>query len=75
MARYKIECCRDCPDRFPGCHGQCEKYRKERAEYDETMAEKKKEIDVKNGLDGFLYNSIERTNRQINYRSKFRRKR
>ena len=75
MARFRIECCRDCLDRFPGCHGQCEKYKQERAEYEETMAAKRREQDLKNGLNDFLYDSIERTNKHINYRSKYRRKR
>lgn len=75
MVRFKIDCCKDCATRHPCCHSHCEKYIQERAEYDETMEQKKKEIDIKHGLDGFLYESIERTNRQINYRSKYRRRR
>ena len=73
MARFKIDCCRDCPDRHPCCHGHCEKYIRERAEYDATMAEKRKETDLRNGLNGFMYDSIERTNKHINYRNKYRR--
>lgn len=34
-----FSCGRDCPDRKPGCHGQCEKYKKERAAYDKRKAE------------------------------------
>lgn len=30
--------CKDCPDRYPGCHDKCEKYRKEKAEWDKTKA-------------------------------------
>lgn len=26
--------CKDCPDRYPGCHGKCEKYQKEKSEYE-----------------------------------------
>lgn len=29
-----ISCCKDCPDREPHCHGNCERYLKERAELD-----------------------------------------
>ena len=75
MARFRISCCKDCATRHPCCHSHCEKYIQERAEYDETMEQKKKEIDIKHGLDGFLYESIERTNKQMNYRSKYRRRR
>ena len=75
MARFKISCCRDCPDRHPCCHGHCEKYIQERAEYDETMAQKRKETDIRNGLNSVLYDSIERTNKYIHYRNKYRRSR
>ena len=43
--RYDCPCTRDCPDRVPGCHGTCPKYKawtekrdaekKARAEYNE----------------------------------------
>ena len=31
-----IKCCKDCvpPTRYPGCHAKCEKYIKEKAEYE-----------------------------------------
>lgn len=74
MARYRISCCKDCPDRLPCCHSHCAKYIQEKAEYDETMAQKRKEQNLKIGLDGFRYESIERTNKRDNYRSKYRRK-
>ena len=73
MARFKISCCQNCPDRYPGCHSHCEKYIQEKAEYDATMAEKRKEAEIRNGLNSFLYNSIEKTNKQINYRRKYRK--
>lgn len=28
-----IRCCYKCPDRHPGCHAKCERYRKEHADY------------------------------------------
>lgn len=28
-----IQCCYKCPDRHPGCHAKCERYRKEHADY------------------------------------------
>ena len=37
--RFRITCCKDCPDRYPGCHAKCEKYIQQRAEYDAEKAE------------------------------------
>ena len=31
--------CKTCPNRYPGCHGECETYKKERALYDEQKVE------------------------------------
>lgn len=28
-----IQCCYKCPDRYPGCHAKCERYKKEHADY------------------------------------------
>lgn len=27
--------CKGCPNRYPGCHGKCEKYIREKAEFEE----------------------------------------
>ena len=40
-----IKCCKDCPDRHVGCHGTCEKYKKERAEMDSLKARMKNDDD------------------------------
>lgn len=39
MANLPFTCGRDCPDRQPGCHSKCEKYKRERAEYDKRKSE------------------------------------
>ena len=26
----KVDCCRDCTERYPGCHDRCEKYQTQR---------------------------------------------
>lgn len=26
--------CKDCPDRFPGCHGNCQKYKEAKIDHD-----------------------------------------
>ena len=38
--------CKGCDSRFPGCHSQCEKYLKEKAEYDALMKAEQKKKDV-----------------------------
>ena len=39
--RNEIRCCRDCvpPKRHPGCHATCEKYAKEKAEFEKHKSE------------------------------------
>ncbi len=66
MGRYKITCCKDCPNRHGGCHSTCEKYKQERKEYDQTMSEVNKKEAVQKGLNGFLFNNIEQTNKRLN---------
>ena len=52
--RTKIDCCHKCPDRVadPNCHGYCEKYKRQKAEYEETKAEMDKQAKIQNGLSG-----------------------
>lgn len=38
--RTRIDCCRDCPDRYSACHDRCEKYKTQRAELDAHNAER-----------------------------------
>ena len=54
--RYNCPCTRDCPDRVPGCHGTCPKYKawterrsvekKARAEYNERCAPTARSVKV-----------------------------
>lgn len=39
--------CIDCADRYPGCHGKCEKYLSEKAAYDEVRANKDSDLPVR----------------------------
>ena len=48
--RYRITCCKNCPDREPGCHGKCEKYKQQREEYDAEKAETMKKFETACGL-------------------------
>lgn len=47
-----IKCCLGCvaPKRFPGCHGTCPEYIKEKALHDAAREEDFKVRSVKNGL-------------------------
>jgi hypothetical protein len=60
MARYKIECCRNCPNRKGGCHSTCVDYKTQKAEYDATMEEIRKKHNVEDGLRKQTIGSIER---------------
>lgn len=40
-------CGSDCPNRKPGCHDHCEKYQKERAEYNRRKEELNKDREVR----------------------------
>ena len=65
MARYKIDCCMNCPDRYPGCHGKCERYITQKAELEETQAQRRKKYEVECRLNSELYKSVERTNKWL----------
>lgn len=42
--------CKDCGNRHPGCHSQCEKYKKEKATYEERKAADVKRNAIQGGL-------------------------
>lgn len=46
----KISPCKDCPDRYPGCHDSCEKYKC----WKDELAAVKKDLRLKNS--SHLYN-------------------
>lgn len=73
MERTKITCCKDCQERFPGCHGSCEKYIQQRAELDAAKAELRKKHDINKGLNEFRYDGINKVMARRNYRSKYRK--
>ena len=68
-----ITCCKDCTDRYPGCHAKCEKYISQRAEYDRIKAEHKKKAMISNGLYEEKCNTIHRTTKWGVYRGKYRK--
>jgi hypothetical protein len=73
MPTIKITVCKDCATRHPGCHSSCEKYLQQRAEFDEWKTEQRKQHELKQSLDGFRFEGIEKICRKRNYRSKYRR--
>ena len=49
--RLFFDCCtRDCPERIPGCHGTCKRYKEKRAEFDEKKAAQ----DIQNGINSYV---------------------
>lgn len=70
--RRVITCCKDCPDRYPGCHGQCEKYKAERAVYDAQKKAFMEKYEVQSRLSQQTFDTIHKTRKHINYRKKFR---
>ena len=42
--------CMNCPDRYPVCHGKCEKYQAWKAERSKVIRAKCRENDEKNAL-------------------------
>lgn len=42
--------CKDCGDRFPGCHSNCERYKADKAKHDEMKAKMEFEKKIDAGL-------------------------
>lgn len=67
--------CMGCEDRYPACHGHCEKYKEWRAEFDAKKAEGMKIYELNYGLASQRINGHNKaTNRRL-YRSKYRKAR
>ena len=56
--------CKDCGNRHPGCHGSCEKYKKEKAAYEERKASDVKHNAVQSGLDTQRNNAVRKALRR-----------
>ena len=46
MPNKTIVSCRNCLDRYPGCHQYCKTYKKERAEHERKKAEERNSKNV-----------------------------
>lgn len=73
--RTRIDCCKGCTDRVadPNCHGYCEKYKHQKAEYDEAMAEIQKKQRIKGGITGQLLTVAGKVSRNRNLYHKHKR--
>ncbi len=69
--RTKIDCCHNCPDRQadPNCHGFCETYLQQKAEYDETRAEAREIYEINHGITNQMIDSFLKVQKRRNKRS------
>lgn len=69
--RCLLDCCEpDCPNRTPGCHGKCERYKNAKEAYEKRKAELRKE---KIG-DEYMFDLIhKRMNQSAIRKSRYRR--
>ena len=51
-------CCKDCPDRFIGCHSTCERYISAKKEHDRLMKEYRKGDDADRVLQRGYYKAL-----------------
>lgn len=70
--RTRIDSCYQCPDRYPGCHGSCEKYIQQKKELEESKAETRKQAEIRKGLNHQLYSTIHRVTKRSVYQSKYK---
>lgn len=52
--------CENCPDRYPGCHGYCKKYKREL----ENLHKAKEYLRAERDFDNFEYENTSRTRRK-----------
>lgn len=73
LGRKKTNCCYECPDRTPECHGSCERYKAYRAEIDAKNAECMRKYELNYNLSAQRFDNWKKaTNRRL-YRSKYRK--
>ena len=64
--------CKDCGDRYPSCHGKCEKYIREKAEHDERKAVEYQRRKVQNDIQNQRSVTIDRTCRKRTWYAKYK---
>lgn len=55
-----INCCKDCPDRYPACHDHCTTYQSELAEWKEKKASIRNAKKTHRLYDSFKIEAMER---------------
>lgn len=73
--RTRIVCCMGCHDRVadPNCHGYCEEYKRQKAEYEEAKAEIDKKRKIQGGVTGELLTVVAKVSRHRNLYHKHKR--
>jgi hypothetical protein len=66
MRVSNVSCCKDCKDRYVGCHGLCKTYINESAERKKSMKEFRKKKRIDNILDGI---SADNSLKSIKYKN------
>lgn len=62
--------CKDCPDREPGCHGYCKKYKREKEEFEKLKLENRKDFDVDEYV---IEKAVNKKNRRAKEKAKNKR--
>ena len=60
-----IKCCKDCPEKHPGCHSTCPDYIIEKAFYEEKKAEHYKNQLIQRRLDDQMFHGIDKRKKYI----------
>lgn len=64
--------CKDCGNRFPGCHGTCDTYKQEKAAHDERKAIEYQKRKAQNDIDNQRGVSICKTSGKNSWYSRYR---
>ena len=62
----RIKCCMPCkpPERYPGCHDHCKKFKEEKAQNEKDMAAYKKKQAIQDGITSQKCRGVTRANRR-----------
>lgn len=64
--------CKDCPDRYPGCSGKCEKYKQAREAYDKLKSADNARREANRYTARAITNNRDRT---VKYKREYNRRR
>ena len=56
--------CKDCPDRYPGCHDKCEKYQAENEIHKARLAAKREADTIRRNLDQQYADGVRRAKKK-----------